>query len=472
MPTSTLTRFANIVDGERRTGGPMLDVLNPADESLVAQCALAEAADLDAAAQAAQVAFLSWSRTGYDERQAAINGFADRIQDAGDDLARLLTLEQGKPLRNAVAEIDRGVDTLRRIARFRPATERFDWAGRRLTELRWRPLGVTAAIVAWNAPVSLGLVKVANALIAGNSVIWKPSPFTPLTTLAVGELSIGCLPDGLLNVLAGDDAFGAALVAHPLVRKISFTGSVRAGKAIQASAAGTLKRVTLELGGNDAAIVLADADIDYSARKLVEAALWTTGQFCAAAKRIYVHASIKDQLVAAMIAAMRGLTVGNGLDDASMYGPIQNAPQWTRLRQIREQALSAGGRVLFEGAVPDGGYFFPLTLVDGVGDTEPLVAEEQFGPILPILTFTDEDDVIARANAVDYGLGGSVWSRDIDHALALAERLDVGNAWVNQHGVLDVGIPFPFAKESGIGIDYGDYGTYQFLQPTLVSVAE
>lgn len=467
------TDFTNIVNGGRRTNGSRLKVTNPSNGSPVGDCPLADVGDLDLAAESAQAAFVRWSVTGYEAREAAMNAFADRITGAADELARLLTLEQGKPLRHARWEIERGAASLRLIGRFRPSTERFDAPGRGLTELRWRPLGVAAAIVAWNSPVGLGLAKVANALIAGDSVIWKPSPFTPLTTLAVGELSIGCLPDGLLNVLAGDDAMGAALVAHPLVRKVSFTGSVEVGKRIQASAAGTLKRVTLELGGNDAAIVLADADVEHTARTIVDRSFWTTGQFCAAVKRVYAHESIKQPLVEAMIAAMRGLRVGDGFADGVEYGPIQNKPQWDKLQALRADTLARGGRILFEGEAPDTGLFMPLTLVDGVDDDAPVVAAEQFGPILPILAFADEEDALARANRSELGLGGSVWSRDVGRALALAlaERLDVGNAWVNQHGALDVGIPFPFAKESGLGIDYGEHGTYQFLQPTLVSVA-
>lgn len=466
------TSFANVLGGERRTAGAVLDVINPATEGIVGSCPLADEADLDAAAAAAKAAFRSWSKLGYDEREERINRFADRIAGAAGELARLLTLEQGKPLRHARGEIDRGVDNLRIIARFRPQPETIAAPRRKLAELRWRPLGVAAAIVAWNSPVGLGLAKVANALITGNSVIWKPSPFTPLTTLAIGELGIGCLPDGLLNVLAGTDAVGAEMVRHPLVRKISFTGSVEVGKLIQASAAATLKRVTLELGGNDAALVLADADLDAAAAAIVDRAFWTTGQFCAAVKRVYVHESVKDALGHRMAERMAALTVGDGFDPATDYGPIQNRPQWEKLKHLRAETLAGGGQVLFEGNCPNGrGYFLPLTLVDGVGDDARLVAEEQFGPILPILTFTDEADALARANRSNLGLGGSVWSRDEARALALADGLEVGNAWVNQHGVLDVSIPFPFAKESGIGIDYGEHGAYQYLQPTLVSVA-
>lgn len=466
------TDFANTIAGTRSVSSEMLDVINPSTGAVVGRCPLAGEDQLEPAVQSAQSAFLAWAGLDYDRREALLIDYADRIEGEAKSLAELLTLEQGKPLRHSMAEITRGAATLRKVAKFRPEVERLAVAGRRLTELRWRPLGVTAAIVAWNAPVGLGLVKVANALITGNSVIWKPSPFTPLATLAVGELSIGCLPDGLLNVLAGSDGLGAALVAHPLVRKISFTGSVEVGKRIQASAAATMKRVTLELGGNDAAIVLPDADIDRAAEMIVDRAFWTTGQFCAAVKRVYVHEEIKEKLVAAMIERMRRFKIGDGFDPESDHGPIQNAPQFEKLNALKEETVAAGGRLLFEGDCPTGeGYFLPLTLVDGVDDEAPIVAEEQFGPILPILTFRDEEEALSRANGTRFGLGGSIWSRDIEHAQELAARLDVGNAWVNQHGALDVGIPFPFAKESGLGIDYGTHGPYQFLQPTLFSVA-
>ena len=461
----------NLIDGRLREAERVLEVRNPSTLGVAGTCALAGPDELEQGVEAAARAFAGWSQTSADARQEVLCELARRILESGQEIAALLTAEQGKPLAKALAEVQRGAAALEKIAAFRAKPESFVRDDRARAELHWRALGVCAAILPWNAPVELGLVKLANALITGNTLVWKPSPLTPLSTLAVARLAVDCIPAGVLNVMAGDDDLGKALVSHPLVRRISFTGSVPVGKLIQASAAQTLKRVTLELGGNDAAVILADADIPLAARMLVLMGFGTTGQYCAAPKRIYVHAVVKQALVDAMGKELSNYRIGDGFDPASDLGPVQNEAQYHRLKALRSEALGSGAVVLAEGAAPDGpGYFLPLTLFDVTDETIALVREEQFGPFLPIMTFTELDDAIARANGTEYGLGASVWSGDIDLAYPLRDRFDVGNFWVNQHGALDVMLPFPFAKQSGIGIDHGTHGSYEYLQPTFVSV--
>jgi acyl-CoA reductase-like NAD-dependent aldehyde dehydrogenase len=337
-------------------------------------------------------------------------------------------------------------------------------------ELRYRPLGVAGIITPWNAPVNLAAGPLASALYTGNCAIIKPSPFTPLTTLRIGELLREVFPAGVVNVLAGGDELGALLTAHPGIDKISFTGSVATGKLVMASAAGTLKRVTLELGGNDAAIVLPDVDVAEVAKKLFFAATVNSGQVCMAVKRIYAHEDIFEALCAGLAAEARKAKVGDGLDPATTLGPIQNRRQYDRVRELKADAQRHGH--VEQGACPDdaGGYFIAPTVVTGLGEADRLVAEEQFGPVFPVQRFSDVDDAIARANNTRFGLAASVWSRDLALAAAIAARLEVGTAWVNQHRITAADVPFGGAKESGVGRTYSRLGLEAYLEPQVISV--
>jgi acyl-CoA reductase-like NAD-dependent aldehyde dehydrogenase len=338
-------------------------------------------------------------------------------------------------------------------------------------ELRYFPLGVVGIITPWNAPINLAAGPLTSALYTGNTVVLKPSPYTPLCTLKMGEIAKDIFPPGVVNVLAGGDDLGQWMTEHKGIDKIAFTGSVATGKKVMASAAQNLKRVTLELGGNDPAIVLEDADVKSIASKIFFACFVNSGQVCMAIKRIYAHERIYDQLCDALVEEARKAKVGDGLDPATQLGPIQNKMQYEKVKGILEDTRKRGGRILAGGVVPEGpGYFIPPTVVADIPEDSALVREEQFGPIVPILKFNDLEDVIRRANDTRYGLSGSVWSSDIERATGIAQRLEVGTAWVNQHRATSAVIPFGGAKESGVGRQYSILGLKGYMEPRVISV--
>jgi len=336
---------------------------------------------------------------------------------------------------------------------------------RAFAEVVRRPIGVVAAITPWNFPITLASWKIGPALLAGNTMVLKPSPFTPRSTLLMGEILAEVLPPGVLNVVSGGDELGRWMTSHPTPRKISFTGSVATGKHIAASAAPDLKRVTLELGGNDAAIVLDDADPAAITEKIFRGAFDNTGQVCSAIKRLYVPESLHDDVVDALAARVGAVRVGDGMDPASELGPVQNRPQFERVSGLVAEALAGGAKAATGGGPIDGpGYFFQPTVLTGAAEGTRIVDEEQFGPALPVISYRDVDEVVARANATMYGLSGSVWSADVDRAGAVAERLDCGTVWVNAHVALGPHQPFGGFKWSGVGVENGPWGLAGFTE--------
>lgn len=462
--------YSLLIDGQLVNTSARLDVINPATGGVFAQCPAAGGAELDQAVAAARRAFPAWRALDLAQRAAYIGRFAAALEANQEPLARLLTQEQGKPVGQSRDEIARAASLSVGIARITIGPEIILDNAERFVELRYQPLGVAGIITPWNAPVNLAAGPLTSALYTGNCAIIKPSPFTPLTTLRIGELLREVFPAGVVNVLAGGDELGALLTAHPGVDKISFTGSVATGKKVMASAAGTLKRVTLELGGNDAAIVLEDVDVADVARKLFFAATVNSGQVCMAVKRIYAHEKIYDALCAALATEAGKAKLGDGLDPATTLGPIQNQRQYERVRELTEDARRNGQLIEGQAAGGGAGYFVAPTVVTGLTESSRLVAEEQFGPVFPVLKFTDVDDAVARANDTRFGLAGSVWSRDLARATQIAGRLEVGTAWVNQHRATMATIPFGGAKESGIGRTYSKLGLQAYLEPQVISV--
>jgi len=334
---------------------------------------------------------------------------------------------------------------------------------RALVEVVARPLGVVAAITPWNFPVSAACTKIAPALAAGNTVVLKPSPFTPLATLRLGELLRSVFPPGVLNVVSGGDALGAQMTEHPSVRKITFTGSVATGKRVAAAAAPDLKRITLELGGNDPAIVLDDADIDTIADGIFWSSFANSGQICSAIKRVYVPSAMHGALVDALADRARSAKVGVGTEKGVRLGPITTRPQFDRVCELVEDALAAGARAASGGAPQPGpGNFYPPTVLTDVDDGVRIVDEEQFGPVLPVVPYRDVDDAVARANRTHFGLDASIWSADPDRAAEIAGRLECGTAWVNTHLMQGPGQPFGGIKWSGIGVENGPWGLAGF----------
>jgi acyl-CoA reductase-like NAD-dependent aldehyde dehydrogenase len=463
--------FTLLIDGEAVTAPSYLEVINPATGRVFARCPAAGRHELDRAVDAARRAFPAWRDTTYAERAAQVRAFCQSLREHQEALAQLLTTEQGKPIGQARDEIGRAAGQSEGLTQIPILPQVIEDSEQRRIELQFFPLGVAGIITPWNAPVNLAAGPLTSALYTGNTVILKPSPYTPLTTLKLGELARGHFPRGVVNVLAGGDDLGQWMTGHPGIDKIGFTGSVETGKAVMASAARTLKRVTLELGGNDAAIVLDDVDPKAVAPKLFFASFVNSGQVCMAVKRIYAHERIHDALCDALAEHARKAKVGSGLDAATELGPIQNREQYERVIGILEDTKRRGARVLAGGEVPAGdGYFLPPTIVADIDDDSRLVREEQFGPIVPVLKFSDEEDAIRRANDTRYGLSGSVWSSNPERAAALAARLEVGTAWVNHHRATSATVPFGGAKESGLGRVYSEMGLKAYLEPRVVSV--
>lgn len=461
--------YTMTIAGESIAKQDEFEVIDPATATPFAHAPAADAADLARAMESAECAFASW-RLDEARRRDALQRAAEAIQNDAESLARVLTREQGKPIKFARHEVIAASRTFAYHARLPipvDVTQR-DESSR--IEVRRRPYGVVAAITPWNFPVLIAAGKVAAALLAGNTVVLKPSPFTPLSTLYLGTLLRSVLPPGVLNVLSGGDELGRLIAEHPAVRKISFTGSVATGKKVASSAASDLKRVTLELGGNDPAIVLDDVDVTESARALFWGAFTNSGQVCTAIKRMYVHESVFDQVREALVAIAQRTKVGNGLESDIDLGPVNNRPQYQRVAQLFDDATTRGAHVHTGGPRSGAGYFFEPTVVSGLDEQAPLVAEEQFGPLLPLLPFSDLDEVVARANASHFGLSGSVWGRDAARATEVAAQLDCGTAWVNQHMAFSPAAPFGGSKWSGIGYENGPWGLDAFCQLQALNV--
>jgi acyl-CoA reductase-like NAD-dependent aldehyde dehydrogenase len=464
--------FKLLIDGQLVDGDSTMSVINPANEEVLAQCPRASKAQLDQAVAAAKRAFPAWAARPMDERRAALTAIADAIQGDLQNLARLLTQEQGKPLADAMGEIFGAAAFFRYFASLDLPEKIIEDSDARKVISRRRPLGVVGCIVPWNFPIILMAFKVPAALLSGNTVILKPAATTPLTTLRIAELVKDILPAGVLNVIADANDLGGAITAHPDIRKVSFTGSTETGKKVMAGAAEALKRVTLELGGNDAAIVLEGGDPKELAPKIFAGAFQNSGQVCIAIKRAYVHESIYDAMCDELAKLADAAVMGDGLQQGVTLGPLQNKTQFEKVLGIIESA-KADGKVIAGGGRADGkGYFIRPTIVRDITDGARLVDEEQFGPVLPVIKFSEGLDAIARANSSDYGLGGSIWSKDLDKAMDLAGRMDTGTVWINKHAELAPNIPFGGAKLSGIGTELGEEGLSEFTQMHVINMAK
>lgn len=465
-----MNEFRLLIDGALVPGAAELPVMNPATGRSFANAARADAGQLEQSVAAARRAFPAWTALGWSERRQILEALADAIEARFQDFAHLLTQEQGKPLDQASFEVGSSIAALRYFAGLE-LHERVlrETAEERIVEFR-TPLGLVAAITPWNFPIILLMLKLAPALIAGNVVIAKPAPTTPLTTLLLGEVAAPILPPGVFQTIVDTNDLGHLLTAHPGVAHVSFTGSTATGKKVLASTAEGLKRSTLELGGNDAALVLDDADVDAIAPAVFRAATLNAGQICLAAKRVYAPASLYDRLCSALANLAAEAVVGDGLEQGTQIGPIQNRLQFEKVLGYLAEA-ERSGRVLAGGkALNNEGFFVAPTVVRDLPDDSPLVGEEQFGPIIPILSYDNLDDAIARINASDYGLGGTVWTSDATRGEAVARRIESGTVWVNRHLDLPFDVPFGGAKQSGIGRQQGIEGLEEFTQARIVNV--
>jgi acyl-CoA reductase-like NAD-dependent aldehyde dehydrogenase len=467
-------QFNMTIDGGSASAAEYLEIRNPSTGAVVGLCPSGTAGHLDRAVEAAERAFRTWRHSGDAERQSACQSIAQVVRDNARELAVLLTEEQGKPLKGLGSEFE--LDGCAAWASYTaslslPVKILEDSAAKRIEQHR-EPIGVVGSITPWNWPLLIAIWHIVPAIRTGNTVVIKPSPFTPLGTLRMIELIAAALPRGVVNAVAGGDDVGAALTRHPGIRKLVFTGSIATGKKVMESASPTLKPVTLELGGNDAAIVLEDADMTKLAEPMFWGAFINSGQTCGAIKRLYVHDSVHDQVCRSLVEYARNVPMGDGMDERNVLGPLQNERQFNKVVDLVEDAKARGAKVLLGGAPRGGsGHFYPVTLLSEVTDGMRIVDEEQFGPVLPIIRYKDLNDAIARANSTEFGLDASVWGTDKAKMAAVAARLEAGTVYVNKHAEIAPNVPFGGIKCSGLGVEFGQEGLEAYTTIKIINAA-
>ena len=471
--------FTNIVNGEPVSSAQRFESRNPATGDILGWVPVSTQAQVSDAIAAARAAQPQWAALSDAERQQFLMRVADTINANAEALATWVTKEQGKPLGGVgpgAVPGSRfelwGCEAWTRVPASieLPVDVAFEDDTRR-DEVHRRPFGVVAAITPWNWPLLIAVWKLMPTLRMGNTVVLKPSEYTSICTLELVRLIAAVLPPGVINTVTGAGEVGGWLVDDPRIDKISFTGSSATGSRISATAARHLTPTTMELGGNDAAIVLADADPKQIAMGLFWGAFLNMGQTCAAAKRLYVPDSLHDALVAELKALVENMPVGNGLDPNVVMGPIQNRMQFEKVSRLVQEAKRDGATIVCGGEpLPGAGFFFPLTLVTDIANSASLVQEEQFGPVLPIVRYQDVEEAIEAANGVDVGLGASVWSSDLGRARDVAARIQAGTVWINQHGMVHPMVPFGGVKGSGWGVEFGVDGLKSVSRSQVISL--
>lgn len=464
-------KFEMTIGGKQAAPNQYTAVRNPATGDVVGHAAIGDVTHLDLAIAAAADAFNSWRWSSDVARRDACRAVAKVCLDNAAELAALLTLEQGKPLKGLGSEFElggcaawaNGTADLSLPVKVLQDNE----AGR--IEMHRVPIGVIGSITPWNWPLMIAIWHIVPAIRTGNTVVIKPSPFTPLSTLLLVRLINEVLPPGVLNVISGGDELGAALSRHPRVRKMVFTGSTATGRKIMASAAASLKMLTLELGGNDAGIVLPDADPKAIAERLFWGAFINSGQTCGALKRLYVHDSIYSGICDALVDVAASVKMGDGMDPGNVLGPIQNERQFKRIIELVDEARASEATILTGGRPLGQGYFYPVTLVADIEEGTRLVDEEQFGPVLPIIRYSDVEDAVRRANGTEYGLDASVWGNDQAAVNKVVHALEAGTVWVNKHADIAPHVPMGGIKSSGIGVEFGEEGLAAYTNIKIIN---
>lgn len=465
-----------LINGVSMKSSKPVNVLNPATGKPFAVCYESSVDDLESAVSAARAAFKGWSQTPDEERKALLLQLAQLLEKNMPELMGLVTQETGKPLGGyqgigSGMEVGGSIAWIQANTAFELPIEVIQDNDEARIEVHRKPLGVVASITPWNWPLLIAVWHVIPALRTGNTVILKPSENTPVATSKFVEIANTILPKGVLNIVHGQAEIGAAIAQHKDIDKIIFTGSTPTGRRIMADAAGNLKRLTLELGGNDAGIVLPDVDVKEVAPKLFLASFHNNGQTCACLKRLYVHESQYEALCSELVAIANSVKVGDGFADGTDLGPCQNAKQMQIVSSLVEDARANNGRIMSGGKQIDGdGFFYAPTIVAGQTDGDRVVDEEQFGPVLPVIKYSDLDEVIERANRSENGLGGSVWSNDIGAAVAAAKRLECGSVWINEHGAVQPDAPFGGIKQSGVGVEFGTHGLAEYTSIQTVKI--
>ncbi len=466
-----MAEFTHTIDGKAASSEKSFEVVNPATGNSFASCPDASRLQLEEAVNAARRAFAPWSALSFAERARAIGAFAKGLAVRVDEIGPVLTREQGKPLGQAKWEVGASAHEMEALCKMEIGPEIIREDGKHRVELVYHPLGVVGAITPWNFPIILACHKIAHGLYAGNTMVLKPSPYTPLATLMMGAVARDTLPPGVLNTIAGGNDLGGWITEHPSIARISFTGSVPTGKKVLASASGTLKRVTLELGGNDPAIVLDDADVDEIAPALFRGAFLNAGQICMAVKRVYAPEKLYEPLVDRLTKLANTHRVGDGMEPDVEMGPLQNKMQFEKVLAMIEDAKRHKVRITTGGhALNRPGYFIAPTIVADATDDMRLVQEEQFGPVLPLLKYRDVDDAIRRANDSRFGLCASVWTKNVKRGAEIARRIEAGTVWINHHVGSEADMPFGGFKESGFGRELGLLGLASYMEPQVIKV--
>jgi len=482
MTTTAVMRKQLFINNEWRdaAGGKTLEVVNPATEEVIAEVASAEKSDVDAAVAAARAAFDGpWGKLSARERGRLIWKIGEKLMERADEMARLETLHNGKPIfESRQIEIPAAAECLEYYAGWADKImgETIPVKGNYLTYTLREPIGVVAAIVPWNFPLLLAAWKVAPALACGNTVILKPASQTPLTALALGDIAIEVgLPPGVLNVVTGPGAsVGQALVEHPGIDKIAFTGDTTTGKSIMRGAAETLKTITLELGGKSPNIVLSDADIDAALRGVAIGIFYGKGEVCAAGSRLLVDTSIKNEFIDKLAARTKKMVPGDPLDPKTRFGSVSSQKQMETVLRYIAAGKSEGATLVAGGGRTDigtgKGYFVQPTVFADVTQDMTIAREEIFGPVLAAIEFADLDEAIAKANDTQYGLAAGVWTRDIKKAHYVARKLQAGTVWVNTYNVYDTAAPFGGYKQSGFGREMSAHALQHYTQVKSVWV--
>ena len=464
-----LTINGQSVSGEDGT----FDVINPATEEVVGTAPKCSTHQLDQAVAAARAAQPAWE-ADTETRNQALLALSEALNARADHLGRILSLEQGKPLTYALMEVST-------LAGWLAAFASVEWGPKVVFEDDSQQFisypkakGVVGAIAPWNFPIVLGGWKICHALKTGNTIVLKPASTTPLSTLEIGRICQDVLPPGVVNVVSGPGSLGDAICRHEGVDKVTFTGSTGVGATVGHAAMDSFKPVTLELGGNDAAIVLEDADPEETAQSIYYIAMQNCGQMCIAVKRIYVMEEIHDRLVDELVKCAEAEILGEGLDPKTTQGPINNEAQFNEVAELVEDARNNGATIETGGErLGDVGYFYKPTVITGVDNGIAIVDKEQFGPVIPVIKVTSAEEALAKANQTEFGLAGSVWSPDIERAARIAGQMNTGNAWVNVHANLNPFVPFGGVKASGLGYEHGTMGleAYCTMQSRSIPLA-